>query len=290
MYCSTCGAYVREGNASCTECGAARELRVSPQPSPPEMPNTIRGYGSEDGRWVSIRRVGTCPRCGYRGEGITYFSKGTHAAALIGLTILTAGAMGLGGLVYFLIRREHRVCPRCGLGWGRYGESSRVPAIPRAERQEHPAVPPASRERGRRTLSILLFLFAAAMAVVGFAELALPPLLIAGFAAAGGVVLNRSADHEREKRRAALIGELQLPVLRLARELDGRLTVTQVASSLGWTMNRAEKILNSLDDGLRVDSEVTDEGVIVYNFLEIIHRRGPLPAPDLHPDRSREQG
>jgi hypothetical protein len=288
MYCSTCGAFVREGNSECTECGAARTGEVSgPLPSA-DVRHRVRGYGREDGRWVSVRRVGTCPRCGYRGEGITYFSKGTHAAALIGLTILTAGAMGLGGLIYFLVRREHRVCPRCGLGWGRYGESSRAPTTQRSDRQGFVTVPPASRERSRRTVSVLLFLLAAVMTVVGFAEFALPPLLIAGFAAAGGFVLNRSANHEREKRRTALIGELQPPVLRLARELGGRLTVTQVASSLGWTMARAEKILTSLDDGLRVDSEVTDEGVIVYNFLEIIHGRGSIPGSD--PETRRRLG
>jgi hypothetical protein len=62
-------------------------------------------------------------------------------------------------------------------------------------------------------------------------------------------------------------------VLRLAAEQGGRLTVTEVAAHLGWPMRRAEKILQSLDDGVRVDSEVTDEGVIVYEFREIVHAR-----------------
>jgi hypothetical protein len=35
-------------------------------------------------------------------------------------------------------------------------------------------------------------------------------------------------------------------------------------------MRRAEKVLNSLDDGWRVNSTVTDDGVIVYEFRELL--------------------
>ena len=66
---------------------------------------------------------------------------------------------------------------------------------------------------------------------------------------------------------------LQQPVLRLAGDRGGRLTVTEVASSLGWPLRRAEKVLNSLEDGLRVASTVTDQGVIVYEFRELMHAR-----------------
>jgi hypothetical protein len=54
-----------------------------------------------------------------------------------------------------------------------------------------------------------------------------------------------------------------------------------VAAELGWTMPRAEKVLDSLEDGIRVCSEVTDEGVIVYEFREILNApRGAQPLPD----------
>jgi hypothetical protein len=45
-------------------------------------------------------------------------------------------------------------------------------------------------------------------------------------------------------------------------------------------MRRAEKVLQSLDDGMRVNSEVTDEGVIVYDFLELIRTTGRLSKPE----------
>ena len=34
----------------------------------------------------------------------------------------------------------------------------------------------------------------------------------------------------------------------------------------------AEEVLDSMDDGLRVRSEVTNEGIIVYDFPELRHR------------------
>ena len=88
-------------------------------------------------------------------------------------------------------------------------------------------------------------------------------------------MLRDAANRERQARRAALISSLQLPVLRLAAECEGRLTVSEVATGLGWTMRRAEKVLQSLEDGLRVESEVTDEGVIVYDFRELRRLRDP---------------
>jgi hypothetical protein len=102
----------------------------------------------------------------------------------------------------------------------------------------------------------------------------------AGIAAIGGLLLYQAADGERQRRRAALISALQLPVLRLASQRGGRLTVTEVAAELGWTLPRAEKVLRSLDDGVRVDSEVTDEGVIVYQFRELLRPPGPAGAEE----------
>src|SRR5690606_18083082 len=72
--------------------------------------------------------VGLCPRCAYRGEGVGYFTRGRHVAGLVVATMFTSWAMGAGGLVYFLLRREHRVCPRCGEGWGRRNSYPLVPA------------------------------------------------------------------------------------------------------------------------------------------------------------------
>ena len=128
----------------------------------------------------------------------------------------------------------------------------------------------------KQALSVLMFILAAVMVVIGFAASEIAPIFIASAAATAGVAFHHSASVDRQKRREALLSALQLPVLQLAGRKSGQLTVTEVAAELGWTMRRAEKVLQSMDDGLRVTSDVTDEGVIVYNFPELTRSGGRL--------------
>lgn len=116
--------------------------------------------------------------------------------------------------------------------------------------------------------------------VVGFLALCCLVALVEDVDAAGTIItlafaggawmLWRSADKDVARVQRAELGRMQLEVLKLARE-DGRLTVTEVASRLHWPMDRAAAVLDSLDDGLRVASEPSAEGVIVYEFRELIH-------------------
>lgn len=216
---------------------------------------------------VDPRRIPLCPRCGYEGAGVAYFSRGSRVAALVGATVLTAGMMGAGGIIYYLVRRDHRICPRCGRGWGKEGERALVGT--ESAGAPEPRIPGGGRERLKRGWSVALFVLTAFLVAGGAASGAAPPFIIAMFAAMAAVLLQRSANSDREARRAALVSSLQMPVLKLASARGGRLTVSQVAAELGWTIRRAEKVLHSLDDGVRVDSEVTDEGVIVYEFREL---------------------
>ena len=64
---------------------------------------------------------------------------------------------------------------------------------------------------------------------------------------------------------------LQRKVLLLATEKGGTLTVTEVAASLNMSLSAAEEVLDRMDDGLRVRSDVTDQGIIVYEFPELRH-------------------
>jgi hypothetical protein len=272
MYCSTCGAPIVEGRSRCDTCGTAVHRMGSPAERMAALP--------------AVPVSATCPRCGYRGEGITYFTRGTHVAALVGVTLLTAGMMGAGGLVYYLLRRDHIVCPRCGSGWGKDGMHALVPMTTMAGAGTLRGAPSAIPTRGagasaKQGWAVFLFLLAALLTVVAIASTSIQPLLVGGVAAAGGFALQRVALQEREQRRQALLSALQLPVLQLAGRQGGELTVTQVAAELGWTLRRAEKVLQSLDDGLRVTSEVTDEGVIVYQFPELIRPPHPTRLPPL---------
>ena len=165
------------------------------------------------------------------------------------------------------------VCPRCGRGWGKGGEVALLPGMQPAGTSAMPALP--SNGSGKQAVAVLLFLFAALMVVIGFAAGEAIPAVIGSVAASAGIAMHRSASIARSRRREALISALQLPVLKLAGRKQGHLTVTEVATELGWTMKRAEKVLQSLDDGLRVTSDVTDEGVIVYEFPELLRSGRP---------------
>jgi hypothetical protein len=277
MYCSTCGALVPAGRAACATCGArlgsaAQTLWRPTLASPAEYP-APRPLSSA-----------VCPRCGYRGEGVSYFSRGRHLAALVLAAMFTSFAMGAGAVIYFILRRDHRVCPRCGEGWGaraEYALASAPVGVP-VESPAHAPPAPSFAESSRGGWSMILFFLAAILTVGAIVGGQPGPLLVAAIAAAGGVLLHRKAETEREQRRAALLSSLQLPVLQLAAERGGRLTVTEVATQLGWTLPRAEKVLNSLEDGYRVSSDVTDDGLIVYEFLELRYAppdgRAPLSA------------
>lgn len=261
MYCSTCGSRVPEGRRACDTCGSdmGRTGRIAARMQSADFPSA-----ATSGAVV----IGSCPRCSFRGEGLPYFSRGKHVVALVGFAMFTAGIMGAGGLGYYLVRRDHQVCPRCGRTWGRQGER----ALVRSTAPEMSAIPTAALaapESPKRLWSFLLFALAALLAVAGILATEVGPLVAAGLAAAGGLVAQRAAESDRERRRAALLTTLQLPVLQLASRRGGTLTVTEVAAELGWPMRRAEKVLQSLDDGVRVSSEVTDEGLIVYEFREL---------------------
>jgi len=61
-------------------------------------------------------------------------------------------------------------------------------------------------------------------------------------------------------------------VFRLAYKRRGRLTVSDVVIDLGIPMRQAEELLNRLEDGQRVRLEVAPNGLVVYEFPEILAR------------------
>jgi len=256
MYCSTCGSRVAEGRATCQVCGAAAARAAVQAPYAQQA-----AYGGEP--------MHLCPRCGYRGMSAGYFSRGGHVAALVGITMMTMPIMGAGGLGFYLLRHNHRVCPRCGMHWGPHGmrAMSLVPGGATQMNASDPALNVAA--SGKRGWAIVLMIMAGFFLTVGLSAPAIPMLVMGLVMGGGGAALLRGERSERERRREAILESLQLPVLQLAGRKGGRLTVTDVATELGWPMVRAEKVLNSLDDGLRVMSDITDDGVIVYDFVEI---------------------
>lgn len=75
-----------------------------------------------------------------------------------------------------------------------------------------------------------------------------------------------------------VLAQLKHATIQLAMEHGGVLTVTDVATDLQVTLEDAEYVLTSLDDGVRVTSTVSEDGVIVYEFKEVIHRQARQKA------------
>ena len=199
---------------------------------------------------------------------------------LIGISVFT---YGFGGLAYYFARRKHRICAQCGLGW----ERARIPGPGFAG---HPAFAGSvgadlvgrgaragaeddlpRRGAGRRVLGVAMVLFAALLISIGVVEFEMAAIAVGSVVGAAGTVTIWWGLKARQARRQALMTRLQRRVLLLATEKEGMLTVTEVAASLNLSLSAAEGVLDGMDDGLRVRSDVTDEGIIVYEFPELRH-------------------
>ena len=251
MRCSTCGETLQPGAVQCPTCGTG---------TPVGMALT---------RPAGVRR---CPRCGYQGEGIPYFRRAGHVGLLVGVSVFT---YGFGGLVYWLARRKHLICPRCGLGWE---HASRALALtgPGPERFALEAASDEPLPGGgvkRRVLGTLMVLLATLMVVMGFVEWEVAAIAVGGVVGASGSLAFYWGWRGQQERRKAVMQGLQRKILRLATARGGTLTVTEVAADMNLSMSAAEKILTSMDDGFRVRSEISKEGILYYEFPEVKHRK-----------------
>lgn len=283
MYCSSCGSVIPANRMECPTCGARTPLATQVQPMAMRAP-----YAPH----FAVDAPALCPRCRFMGPGMTYFTRGANLAKLAAWAFVTSWFFGFGGIIYYLSHKDDRICPRCGQGWGKHGEvghalAARMGPLPPAA--GIPAGMDVDDEKEKWSGgSITAFVIAAIMTFAGIASFEFVPFVFAALLAGGGVFLQKASRREREARREALLAALQQPVLQLAAQRRGRLTVTDVASHLGWPMPRAEKVLMSLDDGLRVSSDVTDEGVIVYEFRELMHTPAlGAPRSGIAPPRQR---
>jgi hypothetical protein len=197
---------------------------------------------------------------------------------LIGVSLFT---YGIGGLVYWLARRKHTVCPNCGLGWEH--ASYQLGAGQRPDDPGRRAIEPGPSEDSefplprsgilRRIAGGALASLAVLITMVGVAE---GELAVLGAAAVFGGVGSASfywGWNALQERRKAIVAAIQRKILLLADRKGGSLTVTEVAAELNLSLPAAERVLIAMDDGLRVRSDVTDEGVILYEFPELKHRK-----------------
>lgn len=261
MRCTTCGDQLRQGQTRCSTCGSAVPIAPAVQ--------QWAGGGS------SGIRVLRCGRCGYGGQGVSYFSRPGHVGLLVGVSIFT---YGLGGLAYWLARRNHYICPNCGENWERArGDGSSVPSVVGGGAVD--TLPSGGLKR--RVLGTAIVLFASLLIMIGLVEAEVAAIAVGSVFGAAGSGTFFWGWNALQSRRQAVQASMQRRVLQLATERQGMLTVTEVAASLDLSLQAAEKLMDALDDGFRVRSDITEEGVIVYHFPEVQHRGRLEPGSGL---------
>lgn len=258
MRCPTCGEQLQAEDDRCPTCGA-RTRRTGTSVVAGSRPTAVQHQ--------DIRQ---CPRCGYHGRGAPYFSRTSHVALLIGVSLFT---YGIGGFAYWLARRTHRVCRNCGLGW-EHAEPARSPgrSLQRDSGRSGESALPSGGVK-RRVFGATLVLAALFLIGIGVVEAEAALILIGSIVGAGGTGTFFWGWKALQERRQAVKNGLQRRVLRLATQREGRLTVTEVAAELDLALPLAEKVLIGMDDGFRVRSEITREGVLVYEFPEVLYRQ-----------------
>ena len=251
MRCSTCGENLQQGAVRCPTCGTSTPV------------------GSVLSRPSGLRR---CPKCSYQGEGIPYFRRAGHMALLIGVSLFTYGP---GGIIYWAARRKHLTCPSCGLGWE---HASRALAVTGSDTERmmleaEPDEPLPSAGLKRRILGVGGVLFASLMVLIGFVEWEMAAVAIGSVGGAAGSGMFYWGWQALQDRRKALMQGLERKILKLAGLRGGRLTVTEVAADMNLPITTADKILTSMDDGFRIRSDISKEGVLYYEFPELLHRK-----------------
>ncbi len=204
-------------------------------------------------------------RCGFVGEPVLYFRKGSHRAILVAASLCT---YGVGGLAYYLARRKHPVCPACGIGWEHSRDVAGREALVRTEGADaRPPLGGAARRIAGTVLAALGTALIVGAVVTQDFEVIVPGSMI-GLAGSG---LLLSGWRALQRRRQTAFNRLARKVLMLAHQGAGVVTVTEVATELNLSMTAAERLLEAMDDGLRVKSEVSQEGIIYYEFPEVRH-------------------
>ncbi|MCG8467137.1 MAG: hypothetical protein MJB57_02875 [Gemmatimonadetes bacterium] len=131
---------------------------------------------------------------------------------------------------------------------------------------------------GSALLAVAMFM------VIGFLGASVDPsapativalLISAGLPAVGGSYLlakHFGVGKQIEGRRQALIQDtLEAEVLKMAGRHDGKLTAVEVAGELAVPTTQAEELLQELMAKELADVEITESGLLVYDFHDVRH-------------------
>lgn len=265
MRCPQCAAENHEGARFCSACGAKMRITTSEQ-----APRVL---------------AFSCFRCGQTVPPSPYFSRGVNVAKLAALFPINFVLP----ILFFFVRRDRLICGNCkkvlpeaapralmpyqGAEQGALmpmpGSFALVPQQPAALAMERASQQARNRGIGLGVIAMPFSMGALAMlGGAGFTELAFvvaPGALLIG----GAVASLRRAGKLKQGAREIEEKQQRRRVLELAARRQGRLTVADVASSLGMDLKDAEHVLDTLVDGRHVDVEVTDEGRLLYVFPDL---------------------
>ena len=163
----------------------------------------------------------------------------------------------------------------------RVGEGTQVP-----EHVPEPPLPPGG--LNRRVLGIAMVLMAAFAIVMGIVNYEGAVVAAGGVLGAVGTGTFFWGWRALQDRRVALTNALERRVLQLATRHEGTLMVTEVAAELDLSLPAAERVLTGMDDGFRVRSDVTDEGILLFEFPEVLHRQRLASSEERPPASSRD--
>ncbi len=85
------------------------------------------------------------------------------------------------------------------------------------------------------------------------------------------LLLSTGRRRERKGRELRKM-PIQEQIIKLAYRKGGLLTVTDTVAETGLSFKKAEKVLNGMVDFSRVNMRVSDSGIMVYEFVEILHK------------------
>lgn len=96
-------------------------------------------------------------------------------------------------------------------------------------------------------------------------------VFIGGFFLVRRFIIPNTHEESRGSRESSP-GSIETDIYRLAAKRNGNITVSDVVTSLGIEPKKAENILESMSDGMRVRMEVGENGNVYYSFPELRRR------------------
>ena len=102
-------------------------------------------------------------------------------------------------------------------------------------------------------------------------------ILILGVAPiAGGGMLIRSHFKRKQKtlldQKQALQAKQETEIFRLAQQKGGRLSIPDIVAGTSLSTIEADQIMRTMAEKGYASIQVTDSGIIIYEFYEIAHR------------------